>query len=69
MKLLFGKPTSDVVYLDPDEGVFFTSQGGASIEYRFEDNNLVLEICEMWFAKADIDELIEFLKAAKEQLK
>jgi len=53
-----------------DQGDFYTTKHGASIQYEFdEDDTVKLTIDEQWFAKQDLDELISFLQFAKTQFK
>ena len=72
MKFLFvEQDKQEVIYLDPVEGRFDTGYSGAPVEYEFdsEDATIRLTIEGMWFGREDIDELIDFLTAAKTNLK
>lgn len=67
-KIVFGNPDSTTVYL-PTEGSFMTKSQDAATNYRFDTGDLKLTIEGQWFDSTDIEELINFLQAAKEHLK
>lgn len=70
MKIVFSEKEKDVIFLHPKEGEFKTSRSGANIEYSFGFyNEFCLNISNQALGKKDIDDLIDFLKAAKEHLK
>jgi hypothetical protein len=70
MKIVFG-PKEDAVHLHPKDGEFITSCSAATIHYCFERgyNYVDLTIGNQALQPKDLDDLIDFLKAAKEQLK
>jgi hypothetical protein len=69
-KFVFGGPVADIKYMDPNHGNLVTESCGAEVEYTFDkiSDSIELRIETQYFQKEDIDELIEFLKAAKEAL-
>lgn len=63
---VFDKPNT--VYLNEKEGCV-TTPNLATIDYTFDGADVQLSIPGKWFLPEDIDVLIDFLLAAKEQLK
>ena len=70
MKFIANKDESDVVPINVERGGSFnTSFTDAMIEYTFGSIDVEITIPSQDFSSEDLDQLIDFLKFAKEQLK